>query len=87
MPEEGLLRSFLRGPWHYCARCDRKTHIDQMTWQRGLLLCNAHCRDKNLLGVREVKIAHVLTDGKEEYTPVPKLRNPDRVFEEEDFII
>ena len=83
----GLKRSFLQGAWHYCARCDRKTHIDDMSWQRGLLLCNAYCKDTELLGQRDVRIAQVLGDGKEEYVPVPKLRNPDTFIEEEDFII
>jgi len=84
---EGLRRSFLVGPWHYCGRCDRKTHISDMTWQRGVLLCNMFCKDDELLGQRDVKIAQVLTDGKEEYVPVPKLRNPDNFIEEEDFVI
>lgn len=83
----GVKRSFLRGPWHYCARCDRKTHIDEMSWQRGLLLCNRYCIDENLLGEREIKIAQVLADGKEEYAPAEKLRNPDTFVEEEDFIL
>jgi hypothetical protein len=45
------------------------------------------CKDDELLGQRDVKIAQVLTDGKEEYVPVPKLRNPDNFIEEEDFVI
>ena len=87
METTGLKRSFLIGPWHYCARCDRKTHIDEMTWQRGLLLCNAYCVDKELLGQREVRIARVLDDGKQEFAPVEKLQNPDTFTEEEDFNI
>ena len=83
----GLKRSFLIGPWHYCARCDRKTHISEMSWQRGLLLCDRYCIDKELLGERDIRIANVLGDGKEEYAPVEKLRNPDTFMEEEDFIL
>lgn len=67
-------------------RCDRKEHLAALKWQRGLLLCR-HCFDVKLLGDREIKIAQVLTDGKEEYTPAPKLRNPDHFVEEEDFLI
>lgn len=85
--DNGVKRSFLRGPWHHCARCDRKTHISDMKWQRGLLLCIRYCVDVKLLGDREVKISQVLTDGKEEYAPVEKLRNPDHFNEEEDFIL
>ena len=87
MTESGLRRSFLIGPWHYCARCDRKTHLADMTWQRGLLLCNMFCVDKELLGERDVRIAQVLGDGKEEYAPVPKLREPDAFEPDEDFIL
>jgi len=61
-----------------------------MKWERGLLLCT-HCQDSmgtiGLLGERDIKIAQVLEDGKEELAPVEKLRNP--VFEEtgDDFLI
>lgn len=84
--DTGLRRSFLRGPWHYCGICDIKEHISKMQWQRGVLRC-PRCVDVHLLGERDIKIAQVLTDGKEEYTPVPKLRNPDHFMEEEDFIL
>ena len=57
-----------------------------MKWQRGLLLCRT-CLDTELLGERDVKIAQVLSDGKEEFTPVEKLRNPDAFSSEEDFLI
>lgn len=82
----GLRHTYLTGPWHYCARCDRKSKLrEELRWQRGLLLCE-HCFDKNLLGDREPKIAAVLTDGKEEFAPIDKLRNPDMYQEEEDFL-
>ena len=83
----GLKRSFLHGPWHICARCSRKTHLSDMTWQRGLLLCNQFCIDKELLGERDTRIAAVLGDGKEEFAPADKLRNPDAFEQEEDFIL
>jgi hypothetical protein len=39
------------------------------------------------LGQREVAIAEVLGDGKEELAPVEKLRNPSAYEEAEDFIL
>jgi hypothetical protein len=61
-----------------------------MKWERGLLL-GPECQDSNsslgLLGERDIRIAQVLTDGKEELVPVEKLRNPDFAEEVEDFLI
>jgi hypothetical protein len=57
-----------------------------MQWQRGLLLCPT-CVDKKLLGDREIAIAAVLEDGKEELAPVEKLRLPYEYTETEDFIV
>jgi len=39
------------------------------------------------LGQREIGIAEVLGDGKEELAPVEKLRNPSAYEEAEDFIL
>lgn len=86
MDEFGLRHTQNQGPWTYCMRCDKKVKIAKCTWQRGLLL-GPECVDVKLLGDREPKIAAVLTDGKEEYVPVEKLRNPDLFNEEEDFLI
>lgn len=88
----GIKHTFWQGPWRYCARCDKKCKIAKMKWERGLLLCK-ECQDTNsvrgpgLLGTRDVQIAQVLTDGKEELVPVEKLRNPDFNIELEDFIL
>jgi len=61
-----------------------------MKWERGLLL-GPECQDSNgklgLIGERDVRIAQVLTDGKEELVPVDKLRHPDFAEEVEDFLI
>jgi hypothetical protein len=88
--EPGLRHTLWQGPWHYCERCDRKCKIKEMKWERGLFL-GPECQDSNgipgLLGERDVKIAQVLTDGKEEYVPVEKLRNPDFAEEVEDFLV
>ena len=88
--QTGLRHTHLTGPWHYCDRCDKKVKIAVMKWERGLLL-GPECQDSNsslgLLGERDVRIAQVLTDGKEELVPVEKLRNPDFTEEVEDFLI
>jgi hypothetical protein len=89
--QTGLKHTYWTGPWHYCARCDSKTKIaEDMEWERGLLLC-PKCQDANgtpgLLGERDVKIAQVLADGKQEFVPVEKLRHPDFAEEVEDFLV
>jgi hypothetical protein len=90
--EPGPKHSFWIGPWHYCARCDKKCHISDMSWERGLLLCR-QCQDAHgipgLLGERDVMIDMTLTDGKgeDELAPVDKLRHPDFAEEVEDFLV
>lgn len=80
-------RSFWISSWHYCARCDCKTHIDDMDWQRGKLLCKIRqCWDQRLLGGREQIIAQVLGDGQQEYAPVEKIRNPDVTMTNDDLM-
>lgn len=83
-------RSTIGGPWHYCARCDKKCLIDsELEWQRGKLLC-AECFDRGepgLIGDREVEIALVLSDGAEELAPDPKLREPDTTTDADDVTI
>jgi len=87
MDTSGLKHTYFTGPWHYCAICDRKTKIAALRWQRGLLKCPICFEDWPLLGQREVAIAEVLGDGKEELAPVEKLRNPSAYEEAEDFIL
>jgi len=88
MPEQPLdhsaaykgKRSFLQGPYHYCARCGTRVHISEMQWQRGLLLCKTKdCVDTGelpLIGQREAAIAHALEVPTEELMPDPKLTQP-----------
>jgi hypothetical protein len=61
-----------------------------MKWELGVLKC-PRCVDGNgepgLIGERDVRIAQVLSDGKEEYAPVEKLRNPDSEEVFEDFVL
>jgi hypothetical protein len=71
-------RSYRFGPWHYCARCEDKTHISEMEWQRGLLLCLAKCFDRGndgfpLTGQREAAISSYLSRQENELMPDPKL--------------
>ena len=84
--DQELRHTYLTGPWHYCGICDEKCKIAKMQWQRGVLRC-PECVDKKLLGDREVAIAQVLEDGKEELAPVEKLRQPYEYTETEDFAI
>ena len=88
MSYESLPHTYLEGAWGTCARCYYRYKIDsEMEWQRGKLLCKANCIDKMLLGDREVAIAAVLEDGKEELAPVEKLRQPFEYTETEEFAI
>ena len=90
--QPGRRHTYLKGPWHNCGICDFPCKIAEMTWQRGVLRC-PDCVEKPqprpfpLLGQREIAIAAVLEDGKEELAPVEKLRNPDVYTAEEDFNI
>lgn len=80
-------RALCEGPWHYCSRCDKKKLIyNELQWQRGKLLCD-ECFDNRLIGDREVQIAMVLQDEKEELAPVEKLRNPDFQYTDDDILV
>jgi len=68
--------TFNQGPWHNCNRCDVKTKLSILQWQRGLLLC-PDCYDPYPLeGQREQAIAQVLMDGKVDFEISEKLRDP-----------
>lgn len=76
-------RSYLQGPWHYCARCLWKTHISDMIWQRGLLLC-PDCYDYGndgvpLIGQREAMIQAVFEVPTMELEPDPKLTESSEI--------
>ena len=76
-------RSYLVGPWHYCSRCVHKTHISDMTWQRGLLLC-PDCVDYGndgvpLIGQREQMIAAAFELPSTELQPDPKLTDTSQI--------
>ena len=83
----GPKHTYLTGPWHTCARCARKTKIAEMVWQQGRLVCLEYCFDKELLGDRELRIAEVLNDGKEELSPVEKLQHPSLDAEPDDIVL
>jgi hypothetical protein len=76
-------RSYLDGPWHYCARCLWKTKIALMNWQRGLLLC-PDCIDYGndgypLTGQREAAITAAFDVPTEELMPDPKLTESSEI--------
>lgn len=76
-------RSYLIGPWHYCARCSEKYHISELEWQRGLLLC-PRCIDYGndgvpLIGQREAIISAVFEQPTTEMEPDPKLTDPSDI--------
>lgn len=76
-------RSYLTGPWHYCARCVDKTHIAEMQWQRGLLLCPI-CVDYGndgvpLTGQREAMIQAAFDYPSMELEPDPKLTESSEI--------
>jgi hypothetical protein len=68
--------TFNRGAWHFCMRCDIKSKLNAMTWQRGLLLCRECLDPWPLEGQREQAISQVLTDGKVDFQIDPKLTYP-----------
>lgn len=79
-------------PAHYCVRCGRKYYMSELQWQRGKLLCThggngQGCIDKLLVGDREAEIDLVLSDGKLELAPDPKLREPDVIGMDNDIFI
>jgi hypothetical protein len=77
--------TFNQGPWRQCMRCEVKTKIAAMEWQRGLLLC-PQCYDPYPLeGQREQAIYQVLTDGKVDFDIAEKLKNP--VTDTDDMLI
>lgn len=90
---QGPKHTFWVGPWYYCGVCYWKTHIKDMTWQRGVLRCPS-CTERSpdgfpLVGQREVAIEERLQDGRSEreFTPVEKLRDPSQFEEAEDFVL
>ena len=85
MFDVGIKHTFWTGPWRNCAICDRKTKIAELQWQRGRLKCPRCYEDWPLLGQREIGIAGVLEDGKEELAPVQKLRDPTTYDTSDDF--
>lgn len=55
-------RSHFESPWQFCGRCGRKSHLNKMVRQRGILICSrASCLDKELVGERDLAIAKKLT--------------------------
>lgn len=73
-----LERSWMESPYHYCARCQRRKHLTEMTWQMGQLVCNEWDLDTMVIGEREIIMMRVLTSGpQEELRPDRKLTEPN----------
>ncbi len=76
-------RTFLVGPWHYCARCGSRVKISEMAWQRGVLVCKTFdCQDYGVapfIGQREEIITNILDPNalQQELQPDPKLVSPN----------
>lgn len=84
-------RSKLSGPYHLCGRCDDRTHLSEMKWQRGVLVCN-ECFDTGIFplpGQREAAVANALDDSSssDELMPNPKLVEPQEQSASNDDII
>lgn len=87
IPPRGI-RSWHQSPYHLCARCDDRTHLSVMTWQRGLLLCPT-CVDTGvnpLVGQRELDIIRAFETPTHEMEPSPKLTSPDPGISGDDLI-
>ncbi len=68
-------------PLHECERCFFTYHISELVWQRGQLVCTAHCADNPDIWWRQRYIASVLATG-DELKPDPRLTNPQTALEE-----
>lgn len=81
-------RSWHKSPYHYCSRCNDRTHLSDMQWQRGLLLCPT-CVDKGvnpLVGQRELDIIRQFEVPTHEMEPDPKLTDPNASLSGDDII-
>lgn len=56
--------AILRSPFHICARCGTKQRLQDMVWQKGLLVCiPMGCVDNLAVEQRPQQIAEVLASG------------------------
>lgn len=84
-------RSKIVSPWHYCSRCGAKTHISELTWQDGLLLCKQNdCYDSERPALPQERDAMVTAMAQyaadsNEMQPDPKIF-PDSPDADEDII-
>jgi len=78
------IRSFKGSPYHYCGRCGTRVHINEMRWERGVLVCKImNCQDTGefpQVGQREMAIERVLNGIIDEEPKIDrKLIDPDVV--------
>jgi hypothetical protein len=69
-------RSWMRTPYHYCQKCWRRIHLDDMVWILGQLVCPWD-QDTMLVGERETYMMRVLQGPQTELTPDRKLTQPN----------
>lgn len=62
-------------PWHYDALFGIKTKMNNLDWQRGLLIADKD-RDTMIIGEREAMIARILSEDSTELQPDSKLLEP-----------
>jgi hypothetical protein len=64
-----------------CQRCQRKCPLSLMKWDAGLLVCTVYgCKDRDINGSFELRMARELSKDRRELVPDPKLYNPTDVL-------
>jgi hypothetical protein len=71
-----IWRGYLDYVYYTCQRCNRKWPLSDMSWDNGLLVCNALCRDRTVLGAVELAQAKEASRDRQELVPDPKLIHP-----------
>src|SRR5262249_15918190 len=76
------MRNFKKDAYHYCVRCGSRVQIQDLEWQRALLVCKKwDCVDYGnhgnyLVGQREAEQAQVLSIPTQELIPDEKFTDP-----------
>ena len=81
-------RSHQESPWHFCQRCDKKTHLSDMHRERGLIICNRiSCQEESLIGERDGRIAKAVSSAaiSDELKPHPLISEPQQPGDEDIF--
>lgn len=73
------------GDWHFCARTGFRWQISDMTWEQGSFIANPYCDGINylgLLGARDADAARRVEYATSDFTPDPKLSEPNQPDED-----